>query len=614
VDHPDPARNTTALGYDGAGRLTSVTDANGHTTLSGFDLLSRLISRTLPAGGASEAKSYDVLGNLLTETDLNGRTTNYSYDTLERLLSITPDAGLSEPAVSFTYTATGRRASMTDATGTTNYTYDNLDRLTVKATPQGMLAYTYDPAGNVTSISSSNANGVSVNYLYDELNRLSAVIDNRLPAGQNTTTYDYDPVSNLATVTYPNGVQSTFTYDALNRLNALNSTRASYTYGLDPAGRLRSLSESGGRQVSWTYDGIYRLTSETDSRFGAASYGLDPVGNRSSCTATLPGIASGTFSYDANDRLSTDTYYPNGNTQTSGARSFRYDFANRLKDVNNGQISMVYDGDGNRVGKGATQYLVDDLNPTGLAQVVEEIAGSAVQRVYTYGQERISQRQATGVSFYGYDGQGNVRLLTDAAGAVTDTYAYDAWGNVVDSTGSTPNVYRYRGEQYDADLNLYYLRARYFNPLTGRFLTTDPLAASPSDPSSLNRYAYAAADPVNNSDPTGMLAPLTATEVAGEIILEFVYPAGAAPKPLIMRSRVAEEYFAVTRMSMLAFAALTAQYTPAMPDVIQERYATRLQPWIDCTWTRTIAALACATKVLNPSLPLDAMGQSALKS
>jgi YD repeat-containing protein len=94
---------------------------------------------------------------------------------------------LSEPAVSFTYTPTGKRATMTDASGLTTYAYDNLDRLKIKATPQGTLTYTYDTAGNVASMTSSNANGVSVNYTYDDLNRFATVVDDRLPVGQNTT-------------------------------------------------------------------------------------------------------------------------------------------------------------------------------------------------------------------------------------------------------------------------------------------------------------------------------------------------------------------------------------------------------------------------------------------
>src|SRR5439155_10958904 len=112
-------------------------------------------------------------------------------------------------------------------------------------------------------------------------------------------------------------------------------------------------------------------------------------------------------------------------------------------------------------------------NLTGYAQVMEEIVGVGVERVYTYGLSRISQSQASGTSFYGYDGHGNVRLLTDATGLVTDRYDYDAFGNIISQAGTTPNVYLYSGEQSDPNLGFYYLRARYLNAGTGRFVNAD---------------------------------------------------------------------------------------------------------------------------------------------
>jgi RHS repeat-associated protein len=293
-----------------------------------------------------------------------------------------------------------------------------------------------------------------------------------------------------------------FAYDTLNRLTALNG----YSYLLGPTGNRQSAKEPSGRTTNWSYDGIYRLTQETINT-NSVAYALDPVGNRLSQNSSISGIPTGSFSYDADDRLSTEQYDNNGNTIVSGARTFAYDFENRLKSMNNGAVTMLYDADGNRVAKtvggATTQYLVDDLNPTGYAQVVEELTGSTVTRRYTYGLQRISQTQSGTTSFYGYDGFGSVRQLTDATGAVTDTYDYDAWGNAVNVAGSTPNVYRYRGEQYDPDLNLYYLRARYFNPLTGRLLTRDPANATIVDPRTVHRYLYATGDPVNVIDPSG---------------------------------------------------------------------------------------------------------------
>jgi RHS repeat-associated protein len=168
---------------------------------------------------------------------------------------------------------------------------------------------------------------------------------------------------------------------------------------------------------------------------------------------------------------------------------------------------MVYDGDGNRVKKivGTTTntYLVDNRNPSGYAQVLEEKTGSTTN-LYTYGLDLISQRQVGGTAnYYGYDGNGSTRFLTSTSAAVTDTYAYDAFGVLLTSAGTTANFYRYSGEQYDPNLGFVYLRDRYLNPNSGRFMSRDSYAGKIFDPPSLHRYTYAGNDPINHSDPTG---------------------------------------------------------------------------------------------------------------
>jgi RHS repeat-associated protein len=113
-----------------------------------------------------------------------------------------------------------------------------------------------------------------------------------------------------------------------------------------------------------------------------------------------------------------------------------------------------------------------------------------------------------------------VRALTNLSGAVTDTYDYDAFGNIVHSTGSTPNVYLYSGEQFDPDLHLYYNRARYLNVTTGRFWTMDAAEPNFFEPLSLHRYLYAEADSVNRLDPSGEQA--TVAEVSRDIAINLV--------------------------------------------------------------------------------------------
>lgn len=517
----DALDQTTVHTYDALDNLLSTTDALGRTTRFEYDALNRLIKRILPLGMA-DLYTYDQVGNRVTRTDFRGKQTGYEYDSMNRLVGKTPDPSLGEPPVSVTYGPAGRRASMTDASGTTSYTYDARYRLLSKQTPQGTLTYTYDAVGNLASVRSSNANGFSVDYVYDELDRLETVVDNG--PGGGTTTYAHDAVGNTLGITLPNGVQTAYAYDSLYRPAQVTHSRgaalASYTQTLDPTGRRLAVAEHDGRSVGYTYDALYRLTGETvagdpaAAANGSVSYAYDPVGNRLSRASTLAAVPSATSAYDANDRLTADAYDANGNTRAGSGSTYVYDFEDRLRSVNGGAVRLVYDGDGNRASKTAggvtTRYLVDDLSPTGYSQVVEELVAGSVRRTYTYGERLISQRQqrdgAWQVSFYGHDAHGNVRFLTDGGGAVTDTYSFDAFGLLTAETGTTPNDYLFNGQQYDRDLGVYYKRARYYSQDRGRFLTMDPVEGRPDEPMTLHRYMFGHADPVNRIDPWGTTA------------------------------------------------------------------------------------------------------------
>lgn len=521
----------TSYTYDEVGNRIGQTDTNNHTTNFTYDQRGRRLSRILPLG-MRESYGYDAVGNLISTTDFNGHTTSYQFDSLNRLTKKTADIffstgscanapGCGATQVSFTYTTLGQRASMIDAAGTTTYTYDNRNRILVKATPFGTLTYTYDAAGNILSLKSSNAGGASMTYGYDALNRLASVQD-----ATGATIYSYDGVGNLSGYIYPNGVQASYQYDRLNRLTGMQSTCgtagpgcgspssviSSYAYTLGPAGTRLSVAEQSGRTVQYTYDDLYRLTSETIAgaltQNGNISYIYDAAGNRKQLTSTVPAIPSSVLNYDANDRISAVSYDNNGNTINNGLANV-YDFENRL--VQRGNVILVYDGDGNRVAEtsngATTTYLVADANSTGYSQVLDELQNGTVIRAYSYGLDLINERQTIASmptsNFYGYDGHGSVRFLTSSTGAVTDTYDYDAFGNLIDSTGSTPNNYLFAGEQFDASLGIYYNRARYYDQRIGTFWTTDTREIDPESPSSLHRYLYASNDPVNRIDPSG---------------------------------------------------------------------------------------------------------------
>jgi RHS repeat-associated protein len=569
IAETDQNANTTRFGYDALGRLRFVTnalgkvtehrynelgqqtqqiDANHHATTFDYDQLGRRVLRTLP-GGEFETYGYNVAGLMTGKRDFNGRFTTYTYDVMNRLEQKIPDAVTGEPAVSFAYNALGQRTNMVDASGSTRYGFDVRNRLVEKVktwSAVGLsvaLNYGYDAGGNLTNVVSSSPNGTVLAYEHDELSRLSAVNDARL----GRTTYSYDAVGNLEGYALPNGVINLYTYDALNRLTNLTAATSStgvaqYLYGLSPAGHRLSAAETVVRAGTpqtinrvFSYDRTYRLLGETISgapSSGSAGYTYDNVGNRLSRSTS--GFGSGildpqSFSYDSNDRLNTDTYDNNGNTLFgagfSQTQADRYDFENRLIERRttiasvSRTVNITYDGDGNRVSKSvngaSTYYLVDDLNPTGYAQVLEELAVVGSQllpyRLYTHGHDLLSQDQLFDAStnlvwsanFYGYDGHGSTRYLTDATGIVTDTYDYDAFGNLIAQTGTTPNLYLYSGEQYDSDLSLYYLRARYHNPQTGRFWSMDSFEGFGQDPASLHKYTYCGSDAVNCVDASG---------------------------------------------------------------------------------------------------------------
>ena len=180
--------------------------------------------------------------------------------------------------------------------------------------------------------------------------------------------------------------------------------------------------------------------------------------------------------------------------------------------------------DGNRVSKTAsgvtTPYLVDNQNPSGYAQVMEErpAASRDPTVAYVYGLALVSQKRGSAVKYYGTDGLGSVGYLTDANSAVTDTYTQDAFGISIAKTGTTLNDYRYTGQQWDGDLGMYYLRARYYKPDTGRFWTMDSFEGAGGEPLSLHKYLYSRGNPANMGDPSGhdgeFASALTAVSIA----------------------------------------------------------------------------------------------------
>ncbi|HPH98667.1 MAG TPA: RHS repeat-associated core domain-containing protein [Anaerolineaceae bacterium] len=208
------------------------------------------------------------------------------------------------------------------------------------------------------------------------------------------------------------------------------------------------------------------------------------------------------------------TWDDNGNLLSDGAATYTYDFANRLVAASDptSLFTYAYDGSGNRYQQSTNGELITytlDL-AGGLSEVLYD--GSTV---YSYGLERLAQQvNGGGREYFLSDALGSVRQLTDAGGAVIYGQSFDPFGSPIAQVGTGGSAYGYAGQWTDLS-GLQYLRARYYAPGQGRFLSRDPFAGFLSQPATLNPYVYAANNPVLMSDPSGEIAPLLALAGAG---------------------------------------------------------------------------------------------------
>ena len=529
----DALDNTYAYTYDETGSLTSVTDPNGYVTSYEYDRMGRATRVRNQDMPYNITRKYDAAGNITDNTVFYNSTIQYKYDSMNRVTRKSYGSGANAYTAEYAYTDDGLLSTVTDNSGTITYTYDEMNGLTGKTLQDGTkLAYTYDTACRLTSVSVYKPDGTlygSTSYEYDLLDRPVKVTDKN----GDETCYKYDAAGNRTEMTYPNGAKTQYTYDKVNRLTCekvLDTNEnivAQYTYTLGANGERTGVKETG-RTVEYTYDEIGRLTGEKETKGGQVTetlYEYDKNSNRTK--KTVNGDAT-LYSYNSKNQLTSEKIKKGGTeilkasysynytghqtkkTEDSKTLNYTYDTENRLvrvTDASNANIEQyTYDWEGNRIQKisenGTVNYIVD--TNCQYAQVIAETDENGnLLTWYTRGDELISLERAGEKRYYFYDGHGSVRMLADENNSVTDTYEFDAFGNLTARTGVTENAYLYCGEQFDALTGLYYLRARYMDPTNGRFTSMDSYAGALNDPITLHKYLYANANPVTFKDPSG---------------------------------------------------------------------------------------------------------------
>jgi RHS repeat-associated protein len=524
----------TTHSYDAAGRMTSITDANNKIKTLSYDAAGRITKETDPLGRVTTL-SYDAIGQRTLKVDARNIRTTYSYDDAGRptVFDYTNDA-----SVTITYDAVGNETKIEDGTGTTTLTYDVVNRLSSATGPTGKtITYSYDAAGQRSKLLATDAG--TFTYSYDAAGRLSYLIN---PEGDRTT-YTYDGASRVTRKQLANTTIATFIYDDADRLTGLrNETTGGtiisrYTYTYDKVANRLSQDEGSGNVVTWTYDKTYRLTR--DVRIGTNSYDTtytyDAVGNR---TVKIASGARTTYAYDAANQLTTSI-------DSSGTTTFTYDAAGNLtvtltptnqrttstwNDENrqtrlhlpSGAVTTyTYRWDGLRHSK-VTSTTTKKFVFDGQTYLLETDASNVLQAVCTNEPEQygnlVSQRIKLAPTtwapvYYHFDALGSTRQVTNNAGAVANTYIYNAWGESVSASEGIFNRFRWVGQlgyYHDDESDDYYVRARYYDLSTGRWLSQDPLnfpAVSRRGQARWNRssmFEYAMSMPVISIDPSGL--------------------------------------------------------------------------------------------------------------
>ncbi|MFF3350921.1 RHS repeat-associated core domain-containing protein [Streptomyces sp. NPDC002779] len=504
----------TCGGFEG--QRCTAKDGNGKVTSFTYDTKGNLSKVTPPAPLGQTTYTYDALGRVKTVTDGRAIQTVYAYDNRDRVTTVSS----TNATVTYSYDGDGNVKTRTDASGTTSWDYDKLNREKVRTLQNGaQTALAYTPGGEVDYYTDPTG---KTDYTWDKAGRLDYLLD---PAGKKTD-FDYNNNDKRTKTVYPGGTTQSFTIDKNGRPSAVKTTSGTttlidLTYSYASAGKdttkIRTRTDNTtSRKTSYTYDSQERLSYALEADAAGARtaswlYCWDKAGNLTSqdgSASTCPG--SSVFNYNDASQLTSQTgsatpwSYDKLGNETAGGRVATTARTNETW-TDHSQLSRITQGGTtyDLVHAGTTNSERTKLASTWFHHTALGLASTTTNGVDTgFIREPAGtlNSMTTGGKSYYYltDATGNVLGLVDDAGKRTHTYAYGPTGLPRGTTTqAVPQPYRYTGTYLDPT-GLYKMGHRYYDPQIGRFTQPDPSGQE------FNPYLYAAGDPVNHADPTGL--------------------------------------------------------------------------------------------------------------
>jgi RHS repeat-associated protein len=376
------------------------------------------------------------------------------------------------------------------------------------------IQYTSNDAGRRGRMETND--GFVLDYDYDDAGRLEYLKDE---TGFEIVRYHYDEAGRIEREDRGNGTSTVYTYDAGGKVLTVThhapdeSVQSFFNYTYDPNGNPETMTTADGIAI-FEYDEDGHLESVTYPSGGVVGYEYDAAGNR--VVVTDDGAVT---DYEVNDLnqytgvgATIFTYDDDGNLETridgEGTTTFSWDPESRLTSIAtpaHATWTFAHDVFGRRLAADhddVSRQFVHD--PRGFGDVVAEYDGSGdlVAR-YIHGLGLVARMDASGgPAYYSYDAIGNTRQVTDTAGAVVNSYDYGPFGIALDVAETVPNPFRFGGRfgVMDDGHGLLHMRARYYDPATGRFLSPDPIGLRGGP----NLYSYVSNSPLRYCDPAGL--------------------------------------------------------------------------------------------------------------